>query len=216
RETPMATRAAVSAAPPPLRPATRRLSSFSLSTGRRRRRTTEEYPLLKPPTARRTPSAFRSRSRTSVSSTRSTVSAWAISRTSRPGSSPESSRAAATSPTSAGWWSRLRAASRRRGQGHPETGVDGDLLPGDQERELQLVDDPGGHPLGGAAVGGLEEEGELVAPETGHRVLRADAALEAFGHLHQQAVAGRVAQRVVDRLEVVEVEEEDGERRRLP
>jgi hypothetical protein len=54
----------------------------------------------------------------------------------------------------------------------------------------------------------LDEHGELVAAEPRHRVAPARGALQAAGDLRQQAVAGAVAQRVVDRLEVVEVEQE--------
>src|SRR5207244_10910105 len=56
----------------------------------------------------------------------------------------------------------------------------------------------------------LEENGELAAAETSSRVAVSQRALEALGHRDQDLVAGRVAQAVVDDLEVVEVEEEDG------
>ena len=49
---------------------------------------------------------------------------------------------------------------------------------------------------------------ELVAAQPRHRVAVADAGLQPFGYLLQQVVAHRMAQRVVDLLEVVEVEEE--------
>ena len=53
--------------------------------------------------------------------------------------------------------------------------------------------------------------GELVAAQAGQRVALAQAGLQPPRGLHEQVVAGRVAQPVVDRLEVVEVEEEDRE-----
>ena len=55
------------------------------------------------------------------------------------------------------------------------------------------------------------EHGELVAAEPGDQVLLADGAAQALGDLDQQPVAGLVAEAVVDDLEVVEVEEEDGD-----
>jgi hypothetical protein len=56
-----------------------------------------------------------------------------------------------------------------------------------------------------------EADRELVAAEPGQRVTRAQHALEPAGGLRQQAVAGAVAERVVDDLEVVEVQEKDGD-----
>ena len=55
------------------------------------------------------------------------------------------------------------------------------------------------------------EQRELVAAEARHRVALADVLLDPLGHLAQQLVADRVAERVVDDLEAVEVEEEDGQ-----
>jgi hypothetical protein len=61
------------------------------------------------------------------------------------------------------------------------------------------------------AGGLLEQDGELVAAQAGHGVLAAHAGLEPGGHGHQQVVTGGVAQLVVDRLEVVQVDEEQGQ-----
>ncbi len=58
----------------------------------------------------------------------------------------------------------------------------------------------------------LEQERELVAPEPGDRVHRAQHRLQAVGEPRQQAVAGGVPERVVDLLEVVDVEEQHGDR----
>ena len=55
----------------------------------------------------------------------------------------------------------------------------------------------------------LEQDGELVAAEAGRGVRAADARVEAAGDLDEHLVAGGVPERVVDRLEVVEVEEDD-------
>ena len=57
----------------------------------------------------------------------------------------------------------------------------------------------------------LEKHNEFVAAEARHRVAGAADPLQPPGDLHQQAVAGAVAEGVVDELEAVEVEEEHGE-----
>jgi hypothetical protein len=62
----------------------------------------------------------------------------------------------------------------------------------------------------------LEQHGELVAAEAGHRVARAGDQLEALRDLDEQLVTGRVAERVVDGLEVVEVAEQHRQRTRVP
>src|SRR5205085_1317694 len=74
------------------------------------------------------------------------------------------------------------------------------------------VDDPlrDGHRLE-LAGDVLAEHGELVAAGAGDRVLGADRGLQAPGQLEQQLVAAVVAERVVDSLEAVDVEEEDGD-----
>jgi hypothetical protein len=57
----------------------------------------------------------------------------------------------------------------------------------------------------------VEQDHELVPAEPGDQVARADAVEQALGDHHEQPVAGVVAERVVDRLEAVEVEQEHGE-----
>jgi hypothetical protein len=54
----------------------------------------------------------------------------------------------------------------------------------------------------------LEQDGELVATQPGSGVALAQHGADALGRLAQQRVAGRVPERVVDGLEVVEVEEQ--------
>ena len=61
------------------------------------------------------------------------------------------------------------------------------------------------------AVDVLEQERKFVAAEARRRVRGADARGEALRDLGQHLVAGRVTEAVVDRLEVVEVEEDDGD-----
>src|SRR5437588_4650815 len=57
----------------------------------------------------------------------------------------------------------------------------------------------------------LEQYGELVAPEPRHDVARPNARSQASRELRQQAVAGRVAEVIVDRLELVGIDEQDRE-----
>ena len=63
------------------------------------------------------------------------------------------------------------------------------------------------------SVDAVEQDGELVAAEAGDRVGRAHRRLEPPRDLLQDRVAGRVAEAVVDGLEVVEVDEHDADRR---
>ena len=60
----------------------------------------------------------------------------------------------------------------------------------------------------------LDHHGELVAAETGRGVAAAHAAEESLRQLDEELVAGGVAQAVVDVLEVVEVDEDHGDRAR--
>ena len=70
----------------------------------------------------------------------------------------------------------------------------------DPRRDLGRVD---------AVAVALEQDRELVAAETRRRVGLAQRRLDAVADLAEQAVAGGVAERVVDRLEVVQVHEQD-------
>ena len=58
---------------------------------------------------------------------------------------------------------------------------------------------------------GLQDD-ELVAAEAGDDVGLADMAAQPVGDRAQQQVAARMAERVVDLLELVEVDEKDGDR----
>ena len=58
----------------------------------------------------------------------------------------------------------------------------------------------------------LEQDRELVAAEPRHGVAHAQRGAQARRDRLQHPVAGGVAERVVDRLEVVEVQEQHGER----
>ena len=68
--------------------------------------------------------------------------------------------------------------------------------------EQRLRDD-----LARRSVGGLEQHGELVAAEPRRGVAGAHRPLDAARDLGEHLVADRMTEGVVDRLEVVEVEE---------
>jgi hypothetical protein len=70
---------------------------------------------------------------------------------------------------------------------------------GQPSRDLQRV---------GLARDAGQQHGELVAAEAGDDVAGTQHAAQPLGHAAEQPVAGAVAQRVVDHLEVVEVDEQ--------
>ena len=74
--------------------------------------------------------------------------------------------------------------------------------------------DAPGDLLGAGAIGLLQQERELVAAQAAGRVLGAQDAHQPLGHEAQQLVTGRMSERVVDGLEVVQVNEQDGQARR--
>ena len=87
-------------------------------------------------------------------------------------------------------------------------------LAGELERLLERFQQALGDQLGaGRQRQLLGDHHELVAAEAPERVGLADDAVEPRGHRAQQLVAGVVAERVVDALEVVEVDEQRRDRR---
>ena len=97
-------------------------------------------------------------------------------------------------------------------QGDAGGGGDREPAAGELERLGERVEQVAGHLRGGLGRGaGLEQHGELVAAEAGGGVARGEPLGEPAGADAQQLVARGMAERVVDLLEVVEVEEEDGE-----
>ena len=99
--------------------------------------------------------------------------------------------------------------------GDADARADEDLLALEVERLLQHLHDPVGDVRGPDALPAvLEQDRELVAAQPGRRVGRAERLLQPLADLGRQPVAGRVAEGVVDRLEVVEVHEQH--RDRLP
>ena len=57
----------------------------------------------------------------------------------------------------------------------------------------------------------LDHDHELVAADPADQVVRAEVGPQPAGHRDEQLVADAVAERVVDELEPVEVEEQDGD-----
>src|SRR5262249_5810968 len=66
-----------------------------------------------------------------------------------------------------------------------------------------------------ALAGLLQDDNEFVAAEPRHRVAGAQRATQPVRHLHQQHVAGLAAERVVDDLEAVEIDEQQREFARM-
>ena len=87
-----------------------------------------------------------------------------------------------------------------------------DLVTADLERLAgHLVDAIGHHRGVLRRLHVVEQDGELVAAVAGEGVALAQAGLEALAHLDEKLVADLVPEAVVDRLEAIEVHEEDGE-----
>ncbi len=91
----------------------------------------------------------------------------------------------------------------------PDAAAHHDLPALDIERRAQRVEQPLRGLAGSIASGLLEQHGELIATQARGGVLRPQRSAHPLRDGQQQLVARRVAQAVVDRLEVVEVEEQD-------
>ena len=95
-----------------------------------------------------------------------------------------------------------------------DRGADHDGLVADGVGRAERGDDAVGDRLQGGVVGaGRGDDGELVAADAGDQVVAAQGAGEALGHVADELVADRVAERVVDVLEMIEIDVEDGRRR---
>lgn len=93
----------------------------------------------------------------------------------------------------------------------PHAGLDGQRQPGQLHLGLDGGLYAGQRPLG--LVGrtdSRQHQAEFVAPEPGDGVDLADGAAQPFGEAGQEHVTVVVAQRVVDLLEAIEVEQDDG------
>ncbi len=123
-------------------------------------------------------------------------------------------------PCSLAWYMAASASRRRSSARSSEPCGDGDAEARAQvaaaavehERAPQLGREAVGDATDvGEAGDALEQDHELVAAEAGDRVAGAQCRRQALGRGHQQLVAGAVAERVVDDLEVVDVTEQDRE-----
>ena len=99
------------------------------------------------------------------------------------------------------------------GQGHADAGGDRELAGAEHDRRrLERGRDAQGDGRGLVGVVDVAaHDHELVATEPGHHVAGSEHAGDAAGRLDEQLVAGVVAEAVVDDLEPVEVEEQQGD-----
>ena len=95
--------------------------------------------------------------------------------------------------------------------GDADAGVGPDVEPAQAHRLGQRDRDPLGQRDGVGLADLLAHDDELVAAEPGDQVAGADGGAQPLGDLDEQLVTGGVAERVVDDLEVVQVEEQAGE-----
>src|SRR5207342_1175512 len=95
-----------------------------------------------------------------------------------------------------------------------EAGTRIDRLSADVVTRLEAAEDAFGDVRGLRRIDDLvEQDRELVSAEARNRVGRAHEVLEPSSDLLEDLVAGRMAEAVVDGLEVVEVDEDDADRR---
>ena len=76
----------------------------------------------------------------------------------------------------------------------------------DLERHHQSVGDPRGDERGLGCVTVRQDDHEFVAAQTPQHVTRLDLRAQALGELDQQFVTGRMPERIVDVLEIVDIE----------
>jgi hypothetical protein len=103
----------------------------------------------------------------------------------------------------------LRLHGSAAGEGDPDARRDQDVASLHDERALDLRGDPLGQRGGGVEIGGvLQQQRELVSAQARDGVLRAQARGQAMADFHQKPVADLLAERVVQDLETVQIEEE--------
>ena len=104
----------------------------------------------------------------------------------------------------------LRLHGPAAGEGDPDARGDEDVASLHDERALDLRGDPLGQGGGAVEIGGvLQQQRELVSAQARDGVLGAQAPGQAMAHFHQKPVADLLAQRVVEDLEAIQIEEED-------
>jgi hypothetical protein len=103
-----------------------------------------------------------------------------------------------------------------RGHSNPDRGADLDQMIVDLVALAQVIDDaPCQHGCVVAAADVLLEHDEFVAAEPRHEILRPQHLAQASRDRAQQLIAAGMAERVVDLLELVEVDEQEGRQRAL-
>ena len=101
----------------------------------------------------------------------------------------------------------------RPGHRDAEARVDVPVAVTEQERRAELGQDPLGRPPDLVHPGDpVDDDPELVAAEAGHGVARPDAAQQPFADGDEERVADGVTEALVDHLEPVEVEQDQGHR----
>ncbi|MCY1403494.1 hypothetical protein D9M71_186780 [compost metagenome] len=99
-----------------------------------------------------------------------------------------------------------------RAQGDADTGSDEEFAVLQHEGLDQAGQDQLGYMDGTvqghfAGCARLQQQGELIAPHAGHGVVVMHTIEQACGHVLEHAIAGGVAERIVDRLEAIKVQE---------
>lgn len=98
---------------------------------------------------------------------------------------------------------------RGTGHDHAQAGGNRDLGAAQQDVPGHGLEQAAGDLAGRLLVAHAPaQDGELVTAEARHDIAVPDRLAQPLGHLEQELVAGLVAERVVDLLEVVEVQEE--------
>ncbi len=100
-----------------------------------------------------------------------------------------------------------------RTQRDANAGGDEEFATGQRERHFQALQDAfggvDGSLQGVVTIGtGRQQEGELVTAHARHRIVLVDAGGQARGDILEHAIARGMAQRIVDRLEAIEVEKQ--------
>ena len=104
-------------------------------------------------------------------------------------------------------WPHVRGA----GQCHADACAQDDVAVVDRNRPCERLDDavPDAERVA-VAVEVLAQDGELIAAEPGHGVMGSDGRADPHRRLAQCGIAGGMAEAVVDALEAVDVDEQDG------
>ena len=98
--------------------------------------------------------------------------------------------------------------------GDADRGADDDVVAADRIGRAERIDDAAGDSLQRVGIGFAGgDDGEFVAAEPRHQILAAHDAAQPLGDVENELVADVMAERVVDVLEVIEIDIEHGGRR---